>query len=55
MVKLEKKWLSGIIAEQTGPVSFNVEVDDKLLHRHADQLHYRECGNSDESEKKTFE
>ena len=28
-----------------------MEVDDKLLHRHADQLHYRECGNSDESEK----
>ena len=40
------KWLNGVIAEQTGPVSFNVDVNNQMYHRHVDQLLYR-CGNDD--------
>ena len=32
------KWLSGVIVEQTGPVSYRVQVSDQIWRRHADQL-----------------
>ena len=32
------KWLSGVIVEQTGPVSYRVQVSDQIWRCHADQL-----------------
>ena len=32
------KWISGTIIEQTGPVSYRVQVDDQIWRWHADQL-----------------
>ena len=34
----EPKWLRGIVLEQTGPVSYKVQVGDRLWRRHVDQL-----------------
>ena len=33
------RWLNGTVAEQTGPVSYKVLVDDQLWKRHVDQMH----------------
>ena len=35
----EPRWLEGTVAEQTGPVSYKVLVDDQLWKRHVDQMH----------------
>ena len=32
------KWIPGIVIEQTGPVSYKVQVNDQIWHRHTDQL-----------------
>ena len=32
------KWLSGVIVEQTGPVSYRVQASDQIWQHHADQL-----------------
>ena len=32
------KWLPGMIVEQTGPVSYRVQVSDQIWRHHADQL-----------------
>ena len=43
-----EKWLQGVIAEQTGPVSFNVDLKDgREVHRHTDQLLYRHAESVD--------
>ena len=35
----EPRWLEGTVAKQTGPVSYNVLVEDQLWKRHVDQMH----------------
>ena len=32
------KWLTGTVLEQTGPVSYRVQVSDQIWRRHTDQL-----------------
>ena len=32
------KWIPGIVIEQTGPVSYKVQVNDQIWCRHTDQL-----------------
>jgi len=32
------KWILGIVFEQTGPVSYKVQVRDQIWRRHVDQL-----------------
>ena len=34
----EPKWLQGTVLEQTGPVSYKVQVGDRVWRRHVDQL-----------------
>ena len=38
----EPKWLSGVVLEKTGLVSYRVQVGDQIWRRHADQLLNRE-------------
>lgn len=35
------KWRAGEVIEQTGPVSYNVQVGNELVHKHIDQLRER--------------
>ena len=37
-LKGEPKWLKGTIIEKTGPVSYKVQVGDRIWRRHVDQL-----------------
>ena len=32
------KWIPGIVIEQTGPVSYKVQVNDQMWRHHTDQL-----------------
>ena len=34
----EPEWLEGTVVERTGPVSYEVQVDDRIRKRHTDQL-----------------
>ena len=34
----DDKWSPGIVTKQTGPVSYEVDVGEQSLHRHAEQL-----------------
>ena len=34
----DQKWTEGTIVRKTGPVSYEVQTEDKLCRRHADQL-----------------
>jgi len=36
----EPRWLHGIILEQTGPISYQVSVNDQIWRRHIDQLRF---------------
>ena len=35
----EPRWVEGTVAEQTGPVSYKVLVEDQLWKRHVEQMH----------------
>ena len=32
------KWLKGIVTEKTGPVSYQIQVGDRVWRRHVDQM-----------------
>ncbi len=43
-----EKWLSGIIVEKTGPVSFRVRLQDgRFVRRHVDHVRYRHTADGD--------
>ena len=33
-----EKWVSGVIAEKTGPVSYKVQIHGGIIRRHVDQI-----------------
>ena len=35
----EPKWLTARVVEQTGPVSYKVQIGENVHKRHADQMH----------------
>ena len=45
MVRLyrgDKKWISGTVLQQLGPVTFSIQLTDgRIMQRHADQLRLR--------------
>lgn len=41
------KWVCGTIVEQTGPVSYNVQVSGQIWRRHIDQLLECSCRNGE--------
>ena len=45
------KWVRGTIAEQTGPVSYRVQVSDQIWRRHTDQI--LDCSETRSTETET--
>ena len=44
------KWIFGTVIEQTGPVSYRIQVQDQVWHRHTDQILDRSSPSQTETE-----
>ena len=46
------KWVHGTITEQTGPVTYRVQVSDQIWRRHTDQI--LDCPGTKSNETETY-